>query len=158
MLTITSVTNESEELRIIRELFREYATELNEDLCFQSFGEELANPLKKYAAPAGSLLLAYWKGEPAACIALQPLREKQTGEMKRLYVRPAFRSHGIGRELVQALLLEAKIKGYKKVVLDTLERLQPAIKLYLQFGFVNTSAYYKNPLPSVVYMEKLLQE
>ncbi|MDB5247695.1 MAG: hypothetical protein JWQ40_2089 [Segetibacter sp.] len=157
MLTIKSIINNSDQLNIIRSLFKEYSTGLNENLCFQSFDEELENPLKKYGPPKGSLFLAYWNNEPAGCIALQPLQEAHTCEMKRLYVRPEYRKHGIGEQLVKVLLEAANEKGYKKMVLDTLERLQPAIKLYLKYGFENTSAYYKNPLPSVVYMERRLQ-
>lgn len=140
----------------VRKLFREYLEELNENLCFQSTDEELVSPLKKYGLPYGSLLIAYKDNKPAGCIALQPLKEKDVCEMKRLYVCPEYRNKGIADALVEKLLTEAKEKGYKKMVLDTLERLQPAIKLYVKHGFVNTSAYYENPLSGVVYMEKLL--
>ncbi len=140
----------------VRKLFREYLEELNENLCFQSTDEELVSPLKKYGLPFGSLLVAYVDDEPAGCIALQPLKEEGVCEMKRLYVRPGYRNKGIADALVIKLLAAAKEKGYKKMVLDTLERLQPAIKLYVKHGFVNTSAYYENPLPEVMYMEKVL--
>jgi GNAT superfamily N-acetyltransferase len=76
--------------------------------------------------------------------------------MKRLYVRPRFRSNKIGDELVNVLLREASQKGYSKMVLDTLERLHAARKLYVRYGFHNTSAYYVKPLPGVVYMERVL--
>lgn len=146
----------NQELNIIKDLFREYSNELNENLCFQRFDEELENPLKKYGGPHGSLLLAFWNNEPAGCIALQPLSEDSVCEMKRLYVRPEYRKFGIGEELVKKLLEEAKEKGCRKMVLDTLERLQAAIRLYKKYGFENTSAYYINPLPNAVYMDKWL--
>lgn len=155
MISIQDITGESGELDIVRVLFKEYLSELDEDLCFQSFDEEIEKPLKKYGPPAGSLLLAYWNNEPAGCIALQPLSE-QACEMKRLFVRPQYRKFGLGEELVKKIIERGREKGYKKMVLDSLERLQPAIKLYLKHGFENTSAYYTNPLPNVVYMEKLL--
>lgn len=141
---------------MIRSLFEEYAKELNENLCFQSFDEELRNPLKKYGQPNGALLLAYWNNEPAGCIGLAPLKKEDSCEMKRLYVRPSYRKHGIGEELVKAILPEAVAKGYKKMLLDTLEKLQSAIRLYQKYGFTITSSYYSNPLTHVVYMEKLL--
>lgn len=140
----------------VRKLFREYLEELDENLCFQSTDEELVSPLKKYGGPYGSLLIAYYNDHLAGCIALQPLKEEGVCEMKRLYVRPVYRNKGIAHALVEKLLAEAKEKGYKQMVLDTLERLQPAIKLYVKHGFVNTSAYYKNPLEGVIYMEKVL--
>ena len=76
--------------------------------------------------------------------------------MKRLYVKPAFRKNKIGRVLVEELLVSAKEKNYEKMRLDTFLKLQPAIHLYQEFGFKNISAYYHNPLPDVVYMEKQL--
>lgn len=156
MLSIHYIINDDVETDIVRELFREYSAGLNENLCFQSFDEELQNPLKKYGEPRGSLILAYWNDVPAGCIALQPLTQTGVCEMKRLYVRPQFRKQGIADELVQLILTEAAKKRYKKMVLDTLEKLHPAIRLYTKYGFVNISAYYENPLANVVYMEKEL--
>lgn len=157
MLSIHYINKNDEDINVVRKLFVEYSKELNENLCFQSFDEELENPLKKYGEPEGCLILAYWNNDPAGCIALQPLAAEGVCEMKRLYVRPQCRKLGIADELVKILLKEATNKGYKKMVLDTLQKLQPAIRLYTKFGFVNTSAYYKNPLPDVVYMERELQ-
>jgi putative acetyltransferase len=157
MLELQRIIEEGELLEEIRTLFREYETELNEDLCFQSFEEELKNPLKKYGLPNGVLYIALWNNEVAGCIALMSL-EDGVCEMKRLYVRPAFRKHKIGKTLVEQLLMDAKQLGYSKVKLDTLQKLQPAIELYKQHGFDETTAYYENPLSSVVYMEKRLAD
>ena len=101
--------------------------------------------------------MASYNGTPVGCIALQPLQEVQTCEMKRLYVNPEYRKLGIGDALVNALLQEAKILDYTLMKLDTLERLQAAIKLYQKFGFETVNAYYDNPLPGVVYMQKELR-
>lgn len=156
MLELKHITEEGAGLETARHLFAEYAAELGVDLCFQSFDAELKDPLKKYGHPKGSLILAYWNGEPAGTIAVQALEEEGACEMKRLYVKPAFRKFGIGETLVVALLKEAKQLGYTKMKLDTLERLQSAIALYLKHGFIITTAYYHNPLPEVVYMERML--
>lgn len=153
MLDIYHIDHASAGIDTIQQLFREYASELNVDLCFQSFEVEVENPLQKYGPPKGSLLLAYWYSAPAGCIALQSL-DNEVCEMKRLYVRPEYREHGIGDALVKQIIKDAEQLGYKKMVLDTLERLKAAIGLYQKHGFVNTSAYYKNPLAGVVYMEK----
>jgi putative acetyltransferase len=157
MLRIERIEDE-DKLDVVRTLFKEYLEELNENLCFQSTDQELISPLTKYGPPHGSLFVAYFNDAPAGCIALQKLKQDGVCEMKRLYVRPANRKHKIADTLVEKLLADAKEKGYKLMVLDTLERLQPAIKLYLKHGFVNTSAYYENPLLNVVYMEKSLIE
>lgn len=156
MLDIQKVTTEGPALESIKSLFKAYLTELNEDLCFQSFDSEIDNPLYKYSAPTGALFIAYYNAIPVGCIALQPLQEPQTCEMKRLYVDPEYRNLKIGDALVKALLQEAQSLGYTTMKLDTLERLQAAINLYLKFGFETVTAYYDNPLPSVVYMQKKL--
>ncbi|TAL50690.1 MAG: GNAT family N-acetyltransferase [Chitinophagaceae bacterium] len=161
MLHVKHITEEGVELDIIRQLFRDYEKELDENLCFQSFEAELKEPLKKYGPPSGDLLLAYWENEPrnfqvAGCIALTKMNEEGACEMKRLYVKPGFRKNKIGKILVDELLHSAKEKGYATMRLDTLTKLQPAISLYENYGFRNISAYYHNPLPGVVYMEKEL--
>ena len=156
MIHLEHITEANAGLETVRQLFIDYQQELNADLCFQSFETELKNPLKKYGPPTGSLLLAYYQDQPAGCIALQPLTEAGVCEMKRLYVVPSFRKFGIGRKLVQAILDDAKALGYHIMKLDTLDRLQPAIQLYKDFGFTDASAYYANPLEGVVYMQKQL--
>ena len=156
MLRIKHINEEGKELDIIRDLFREYEKELDEDICFQSFEEELKSPLKKYGPPFGDLLLAYWEDAVAGCIALTKMKEKGACEMKRLYVKPGFRKNKIGKLLVEKLLNSAKAKKYERMRLDTFLKLQPAVHLYQQFGFKNISAYYDNPLPGVIYMEKVL--
>lgn len=155
MLTLQHITKEGAELETARHLFKEYSIELGVDLCFQSFDEELKNPLKKYGAPKGSLVLAFWDGKAVGTVALQEI-EQGVCEMKRLYVQAEYRKFGIGEQLVDAILKDAKLLGYQIMKLDTLERLKPAIALYLKYGFVITTAYYDNPLPEVVYMEKQL--
>lgn len=146
----------------IRTLFQEYEKELDENLCFQSFEAELKDPLKKYGSPKGVLYIAEWNDAVAGCIALTDISENISTmlstvcEMKRLYVRPQFRKHKIGRAMVEQLMKDAEELGYKTMKLDTLQKLQPAITLYRQYGFTETTAYYENPLPGVVYMEKRL--
>ena len=157
MLDIQKVTTEGPALESIKTLFKAYLLELNEDLCFQSFDSEIDNPLYKYSAPTGALFIAYYNAIPIGCIALQPLQEPQTCEMKRLYVDPEYRNLKIGDALVKTLLQEAQSLRYTTMKLDTLERLQAAINLYLKFGFETVTAYYDNPLPSVVYMQKKLR-
>lgn len=156
MLRLEHIVSEGPALDHARNLFREYALELNADLCFQSFDAELSNPLLKYGPPSGSLILAHWNKEPVATVALQALKTPGTCEMKRLYVQPPFRKLGIGDELVKAILNDGEKLGYATMKLDTLDRLVPAIRLYERHGFLVTTAYYENPLQGVVYMEKAL--
>lgn len=156
MLHLYHIDNSSMNLDPLRNLFSAYVAELSEDLGFQDFDNELADPLKKYGPPNGSLIIAYWHGEPVGCIAMQPLPYEGICEMKRLYVKPEYRDSKIAGELVNQIEKDAIERGYNKMVLDTLDRLHPAIQLYIKHGFKITEAYYLNPLPKVVYMEKEL--
>lgn len=146
-----------QELDEVRQVFREYAKWLGVDLSFQDFERELAELPGCYAPPRGRLLVA--RVEPGALlagtVALRPLAG-QSCEMKRLFVRDAYRRRGIGRMLVDAILTEARLIGYQQMRLDTLAHMHEAIALYTQSGFQTIPAYYHNPLPNVVYFERAL--
>ena len=135
-----------------RELFCEYESDTQLDLCFQNFEAELAGLPGAYAPPEGRLLLAYYEELLAGCVALRKI-EDGVCEMKRLFVRPAFRGQGIGRALVTRVIDEARTAGYRRMRLDTLARMRPAIALYESLGFRRIEAYRPNPLEDVVYME-----
>jgi len=138
-----------------RFLFREYASTIGVEVCLGDFERELASLPGLYAPPAGRLLLAIQEragnpGEAIGCAALRKL-EPDACELKRLYVRPAFRGQGAARELVKELIAEARSIGYKRMVLDTLPSMQVAHKLYRTIGFREISAYQKNPIPNSIF-------
>jgi len=139
-------------LHTIRELFQEYADSLEIDLCFQNFQQELATLPGQYAPPAGRLLLALDGEATAGCVALRPI-DPQTAEMKRLYVRPAFRRNGTGRRLARAIIEEAGHIGYARIRLDTLLTMTEAISLYQSLGFQSIPPYNDNPSASAKFME-----
>ena len=143
-------------LAVLRELFQEYAENLAVDLCFQQFDTELATLPGDYADPRGALLLALVDGEPAGCCALRPLDATDypnASEMKRLYVRRAFRGFGLGRQLAEAALDAARQRGYACVLLDTLDDMESARALYTELGFVEIPPYYHNPIPGAHYLK-----
>lgn len=146
-----------QEIEAIRKLFLEYAHSLDFSLCFQGFDRELESLPGEYAPPGGILLLARAGGELAGCVALRRLAENVC-EMKRLYVRPAFRRAGVGRALVQAVLSEAVRKSYKTMRLDTVPAMQSAITLYRSMGFREIAAYRENPVPGALFMEIALTQ
>ena len=145
-----------EALDAARALFREYAAGLGVDLCFQNFEAELAALPGDYAAPQGALLLAWVDGELAGCGAFRPLTDVDYAnacEMKRLYVRRAFRRFGLGRLLAQALIDGAMQAGYSAMLLDTLDDMEAARGLYATLGFVEVPPYYFNPIPGAHYLK-----
>lgn len=145
----------------IGELIREYAASLDVDLCFQNFDAELASLPGEYAAPGGLLLLALVDGAAAACGAFRALPDADYAnacEMKRLYVRPAFRRYGLGRALAQALVDHAREAGYSVMLLDTLDDMEAARGLYASLGFEEAPPYYYNPIPGAHYLKAELSQ
>jgi ribosomal protein S18 acetylase RimI-like enzyme len=141
------------DLEALRLLFREYAASLGFDLCFQGFGQELADLPGQYAPPSVCLLLAKVGGEPAGCVALQKLADG-VGEMKRLYVRGRYRGTGLGRTLAEQVVREASRLGYQAVRLHTLPAVMGrAVSLYRSLGFRDIPAYCPNPVPGAVFLE-----
>jgi putative acetyltransferase len=146
-------------LEATRAILREYAQQLGVDLCFQNFDAELAGLPGEYAVPRGALLLATVDGEVAGCGALRALTDvdyPNACEMKRLYVRPAFRRFGIGRLLAQALMDRGLQAGYSTLLLDTLDDMEAARGLYASLGFEEIAPYYFNPIAGSHYLKAQL--
>jgi len=141
-----------ENLEQIRTLFGEYADMLDFDLDFQDFEEELYNLPGDYVRPAGCLLLALYKGQPAGCVGLRKLSEGVC-EMKRLYVKERFRGLGVGRALTKAIIELTGRIGYNYMRLDTVPAMEAARALYVSVGFKQTSPYRYNPIEGAVFME-----
>ena len=140
-------------------LFTEYTNMLMEAdptvrqyLILQHYEKELEHPESKYGMPAGRLYLAYWDGQLAGCIGLRKLDEKR-GELKRLYVRPDFRGHQIGEQLIRQILADAHEIGYRQVLLDTLPFLRSAICLYRKIGFREIGCYNDSPVEATIFLQ-----
>jgi len=146
----------------IKALFAEYAGSLGFSLDYQGFEAELADFPGKYAPPGGALLLARVDGAAAGTVALRPLGDTIC-EMKRLFVRPAFRGarlaggRSIGRALVEGIVEAARRQGYRRLRLDTIGgQMQAAVKLYRTMGFVEIAPYASSPIADTVFMELVL--
>jgi putative acetyltransferase len=139
------------DLEEVRTLFREYADGLGVDLCFQGFDAELAGLPGDYAPPSGTLVLARIDGAVAGCVAAHRW-DADACEMKRLYVRDAFRGTGCGGALVRHVLDWARNGGFQRIVLDTLPSMASAQRMYERLGFRETEPYRPNQVPGARYL------
>ena len=148
----------------IRALFTEYTAMLVAGdsyfqiyLDIQNYEHEFEHLDEKYGEPEGRLYLAEWDGETAGCVALRKLDDERC-ELKRLYVRPAFRGHGIGRELTETVIRDAKEIGYQKMLLDTLPFLESAQRMYRGMGFHEIPCYNDSPMDTTIFMQLELNQ
>lgn len=154
-IQLVTPTTEAQ-IEATRTIFTQYAAQLGVDLCFQNFDAELAELPGEYANPQGALFLALVNGEVAGCCALRPLGSvdyPNAAEMKRLYVRDAYRGLGLGRQLTEAALDAARMAGYHCVLLDTLDDMESARALYQDLGFIGIPPYYHNPIAGAHYLK-----
>ncbi|MEM8886299.1 MAG: GNAT family N-acetyltransferase [Planctomycetota bacterium] len=135
----------SDQLDLIRSLLRAYEQEMELDLCFQQFDEEIEALPGCYAEPEGGL----WLADEVGLVALRPI--DRGAEVKRLYVAPAGRGLGLGRRLAEHCIAEARARGYRDLWLDTLASMDAANHIYRSLGFVECAPYYDNPLDGVRY-------
>ena len=133
---------------VVRELLREYAAGIGVDLSFQDFEKELESLATFY----DRILIARSGDDVAGCVALRHISDI-TWEMKRLYVRPAFRGLGTGRALAVGIIEEARRRGYTRMRLDTLPTMNEAFALYESLGFHSIAPYRHNPVDGTKYLE-----
>jgi putative acetyltransferase len=144
---------EAADVEIARILIGEYAGSLGIDLAFQDFAMEVATLPGAYAPPGGILLLGEVSGVVHGCVALRPLEPPKVAELKRLYVRPGGRGHGLGRALTLEAIGFARDAGYQRVRLDTLPSMDGARKLYRELGFRDIAPYRHNPVAGTAFLE-----
>lgn len=150
MVIITQA--KSEDMPTVKSLFLEYAGHLGFDLSFQNFDRELAELPGEYSSPYGCILLAREGSTVVGCVALRRL-EADACEMKRLYVKTAFRGRGIGKLLAECIIKEARARGHRHMRLDTLASMEQAIRIYVSLGFRRIAPYRHNPIEGAVFME-----
>ena len=151
-LTLLQVESDTQ-IAQARELFLEYQKSLGIELCFQNFEQEVANLPGHYVPPDGRLLLAYFDGQLAGCVALHQW-EPGICEMKRLYLRPSFRGKGLGRVIAERIISEARDIGYQQMRLDTIGPImKDAVEMYRKLGFREIAPYRPNPVEGTMYME-----
>jgi GNAT superfamily N-acetyltransferase len=141
-----------DDLAAVRELWKEYWKSIGLRDEFQGFGEELKDLPGLYAADDGALLIAYAGAAPVGTIALRRLNDR-SGELKRLYLRPAFRGLGLGRYLLASVIERARGIGYAALYADTLPGMTDALSLYARLGFERVDAYASDPTPDAIFLK-----
>ncbi len=140
------------------ELFREYAEELDVDLAFQNFSEELNSLEKQYSEPTGSLVIVQSEdNEAIGCFGIRQF-DHSTCELKRMYIKSEFRGKGVGGRMLEKSIQIAKKLGYGRMRLDTLPSMEAAIALYIHSGFYPIEAYRHNPIAGSKFLEKDLTD
>lgn len=144
---------------LLRPLFASYAAMLYEVddgmracLANQSYDDELSYLPEKYAPPYGSIYVISCDGEIAGMGALTRLDEEY-GEVKRIYLYPAFRGKGLSLPLMEQLLSDARSYGYRHVRLDTFPAMTAALGLYDKLGFYQIPRYNNNPLERALFYQ-----
>lgn len=140
-----------EHLDYARFLFEEYWISFGFSPCFQGFGDEVASLPGKYAPPGGRLALSLVGDVPTGCIALRRI-DAERCEVKRLFVRPEFRGHGVGRALLEWLIAEARAEGYQEMLGDTMPAMRQALEMYERKGFQRTGPYSLEATPGAIYL------
>ena len=133
-------------------LFREYAETRKNDPALVDFPKEIKHLPGEYGPPKGCIMLAFYRGNPAGCVALHKIVDGIC-EMKRLYVSPLYRGKGVGRSLVEAILIRARELGYTRMRLDSIPGMETAQALYESVGFYDIEAYRNNPNRGTKYYE-----
>ncbi|MGJ8560902.1 MAG: GNAT family N-acetyltransferase [Litorimonas sp.] len=131
----------------VKALFLDYLrfieTYLGQSLSFQGTETEFADFPHTY----DTLWLARLNHAPAGAVGLKPF-EPGTAELKRLWVSPEARGHGIGNALCVACIEGARAQGYTRLLLDTDRGLTHANGVYERLGFADIDRYYDNPMDS----------
>ena len=149
----TLSATDTEAIEQVRQYFRNYAAWLGVDLSYQNFDQEMASLPGGYAAPEGRLFFAEIDGRPAGCVGVRSLAGSEgVCEMKRLYVAPEERGHGVGNALAMAAIKAAKEIGYRKLMIDTLPSMRMAVKLYRELGFTEAPNYYQTPIEGTMFL------
>jgi GNAT superfamily N-acetyltransferase len=152
----------------VRQLFWEYLqwanTKVNEEFGvnfdIETMLEEDMQNLDKFYPPEGLLLLAESDNEVAGIACLRKIMN-DVGEVKRMYVREAYRGEGIGRLLLDKLLEAARDSSYPRVRLDSARFMAAAHSLYRSSGFYEIDPYPESEIPEEfqpnwIFMEKKL--
>ncbi|NRR31014.1 GNAT family N-acetyltransferase [Oxalobacteraceae bacterium] len=141
----------------LKSVIAEYIRWLDLDLSHRGFDEEMAQFDQLFSLPSGLFLMAMEGEEIAGCVGL--LRhDDSVAEVKRLYVRPAFRGRQLGQQLIAALFEQARALGFARLILDAAPPTVAAQHLYRALGFSEIDPYYPNATPGTIFFSRAVDE
>lgn len=150
---IYKVAKSHDDFQRSKEIILEYVKTLDIDLAYMDLPTEFSTMELKYSSPQGVFILAFDGDIVAGCVGIRKI-DQQIAELKRLYVRKAYRGLNIGSDLLQKALDVAQQLSYQKIRLEVIPSLQKAKKLYYSFGFNEIPPYFNNQVEGTTYMEK----
>ena len=146
-----------DDLKDVLDLYREYVSSTSVDLSFQGNDQEFDLLPEKYSSEESKIFLLKKDRKPVGCAAFRRLDESAC-EMKRVFIRPSARGSNMGTKLVDRVLQEAVVSGYKKICLDVLPEFKVALKLYRSYGFVEHPPVTNNPVPGTHFLGLNLEQ
>jgi L-amino acid N-acyltransferase YncA len=146
-----------DDLKDVLDLYREYVSSTLVDLSYQDNDQEFSQLPEKYGSEESKIFLLKRDGKPVGCAAFRKLDEAVC-EMKRVYIRQSARGRNQGAKLVDRVLQEAVISGYRKICLDVLPEFKTALKLYRSYGFVEHPPVTNNPVPGTHFLGLNLEQ
>ncbi len=155
--TTFTIANTAAEYEWAKKLFTAYASEIEGDICFQNFQQELQKMPEYYGPPQGALVLLQHENKPVGCIGLKGVSAEE-GEIKRLYLKKQVRGKGYGKALLNKIIKIAHEKNYRKLKLDTLPAMETAIRMYQHYGFKETTPQIAESDNSVRFFELNLED
>ena len=160
--------NLDENVEEIQELFWEYLDWANGclnkqysiNLEIKSILDQDIEKIEVFLYPYSRLLLAKDGDFSVGIVCIRKILS-DVGEIKRMYVRPKFRGQGIGRSLLDSVIIESQNIGYSKIRLDSTRFMKTAHALYKSAGFYEIDPYVESEIPPIfhqywIFMEKQL--
>jgi len=160
IVRLTEVINDAGLIGEVRVLLSEYGHYMYDELALiagkESFFKELENfPGPGYFPPAGTFVVCRVEDEVAGCVGIKKFDEVSC-EMKRMYIRPAYRGKGIGGVLCNYVVEWCRGSVYRRILLDTNREMKEAVFLYNKCGFTEIGSYCINENDHPIFMEYIL--
>jgi ribosomal protein S18 acetylase RimI-like enzyme len=133
-------------------LLREYAEQDLAQPKLSTIWKDLEDLPARYASPVGGVVLLHEDHTLVGCMAFTATKFENTCELKRLFVRKAFRGQGYGRILLTEIMHMARQAGYRRGALSTWPDNPKALELYRSLGFIPTAPFKEDRGQELVFL------